>query len=175
VRTLRRGVTIMEMIVVLAILIIAAAIATPTLQSLSGGPTLNAAADTVKARWAEARARAVAEGRPYRFAIMENTGKFRVAPDSPEFWDGTTTDSSSSDGTRPPLVVEDKLPQEMRFLSSPNASGAAQGQSSDWTCPIVFMPDGCAQQDGQIVFGGAGARPLVLRIKAATGVATTSR
>jgi len=166
-----------EMIVVLAILVIAAAIATPTLQSLSGGgTTLNAAADTVKARWAEARARAVAEGRPYRFAIMENTGKFRVAPDSSEFWDGTTASASpNGDGTRPPLVIEDKLPQEMRFMASPDASGAAQGQSSDWTCPIVFMPDGCAQQDGQIVFGGSGGRPLVLRIKAATGVATTSR
>src|SRR5438874_6921607 len=161
------------MIVVLAILIVAAAIATPSLSLLSGGPTLNAAADTVKARWAEARARAVADGRPYRFAVMENTGKFRVAPDSPEFWDGTTSDSSS-DGARPPLVVEDKLPQEMRFLGSPDAAGASQGQSNDWTCPIVFMPDGNAQQDAQIVFGGSAGRPLVLRIKAATGVATTS-
>src|SRR5438094_6737810 len=89
VRNKRRGVTIFEMVVVLAILIVAAAVATPTLRSLSGGTPLNAAADTVKARWAEARSRAVAEGRPYRFAIMENTGKFRVAPDSPEFWDGT--------------------------------------------------------------------------------------
>jgi Tfp pilus assembly protein FimT len=164
-----------EMIVVLAILIIAAAIAVPNLGWLSGGTTLNAAADTVKARWAEARARAVADGRPYRFAVMENTGKFRVAPDSPEFWDGTATDFSSSDGSRPPLVVEDNLPKEMRFLGSPNAAGAAQGQSHDWTCPIVFMPDGNAQQDAEIVFGGAQGKPLVLRIKGATGVSTTSR
>jgi Tfp pilus assembly protein FimT len=162
------------MIVVLAILIVAAAIAAPNLGLLSGGSTLNAAADTVKARWAEARARAVADGRPYRFAVMENTGKFRVAPDSPEFWDGTTSDASGSDGTRPPLVVEDKLPQQMRFLGSAGGSGASQGQSNDWTCPIVFMPDGNAQQDAQIVFGGSGGKPLVLRIKAATGVTTTS-
>jgi Tfp pilus assembly protein FimT len=165
------------MIVVLAILVVAAAIAVPNLGMLSGGgTTLNAAADTVKARWAEARARAVAEGRPYRFAIMENTGKFRVAPDSPEFWDGATASTPpADDGARPPLVIEDKLPAEMRFLSSPDAQGGAQGQSSDWTCPIVFMPDGCAQQDGQICFGNAGGKPLVLKIKAATGVATTSR
>jgi hypothetical protein len=165
------------MIVVLAILIVAAAIATPTLRSISGTTPLNAAADTVKARWAEARARAVAEGRPYRFAVMENTGKFRVAPDSPEFWDGTDAASpANNDGTRPPLVVEDKLPQEMRFLSSPDASGGPQGQpdGGDWSCPVVFTPDGNAQQDAQIVFGGEGVRPLVLRIKGATGVATTS-
>jgi hypothetical protein len=162
------------MVVVLAILVVAAAIATPSLRLLSGAPTLNAAADTVKARWAEARARAMADGRPYRFAVMENTGKFRVAPDSPEFWDGTTTDASPNDSSRPPLVIEDKLPPEMRFLSSPDPSAASQGQGGDWTCPIVFMPDGCAQQDAQIVFGGTGGKPLVLRIKAATGVATTS-
>jgi Tfp pilus assembly protein FimT len=170
-------VTVFEMVVVLAILVIAAAIAVPNLGILKGGgTTLNAAADTVKARWAEARARAVADGRPYRFAIIENTGKFRVAPDSPEFWDGASTSAPpSGDGARPPLVVEDHLPPEMRFLSSPDAQGGAQGQSNDWTCPIVFMPDGCAQQDGQIVFGGVSGKPLVLRIKAATGVATTSR
>jgi len=167
---------VFEMIVVLAILIIAAAIATPTLRSISGSTPLNAAADTVKARWAEARARAVAEGRPYRFAVMENTGKFRVAPDSPEFWDGTdSTSPGGNDGTRPPLVVVDKLPQEMRFLSSADAAGGqGQADGGDWSCPVVFTPDGNAQQDAQIVFGGEGVRPLVLRIRGVTGVATTS-
>ena len=178
----RRGVTLFEMIVVLAVMVIAAALAVPTLSALSGGTPLNAAADTVKARWADARSRAVGEGRPYKFAVMQNTGKFRVAPDSSEFWDGssaTSGTSSSGGNSQPPLVVEGSLPQEMHFVTAPdNGNGAAQGQSGSsdgWACPVVFLPDGTTEQDAQIAFGTKGGRPLVLKVQSATGAATTSR
>jgi prepilin-type N-terminal cleavage/methylation domain-containing protein len=174
----RRGVTLFESLVVLAVLVVAAAVVTPTLSSLSGRTPLSAAADAVKARWADARARAVAEGRPYRFAVMENTGKFRVAPDSPEYWgDGGAAPAVASDSTQPPLVVDDVLPQDIRFCGA--ASGQGDGQTGsdgggNWSCPIVFLPDGTTQQDAQIAFGGQGCAPLVLRIRAITGAYSTS-
>jgi type II secretory pathway pseudopilin PulG len=184
VRKSRRGASLFESLVVLALLLIAAAVVTPTLTSLSGRTPLNAAADTVKARWADARARAVAEGRPYRFAVVEGTGKYRIAPDSPEFWgDGGSAPVNPNDGSPPPLVVEGALDPGIRFSSADAAAQGHNGQpgassggggSGGWSCPVVFLPDGTTQQDVQIAFGGAGDRPLVLRITAATGAYSTS-
>jgi Tfp pilus assembly protein FimT len=188
VRNHRAGASLIESIAVLAVMVIAAFIAMPTLRSLSGSSPLNAAADTVKARWAEARGRAVSEGRAYRFAVMHGTGKFRVAPDSDEFWDGSNTGASSQGNGSPPLVIEDTLPQNMKFVSADSADGASQGQSGQgqagqgqtgssggWDCPIVFLPDGTTQQDAQIAFGAQGGKPLVLKVQSATGAATSSR
>jgi len=179
VRNNRRGFTLFECIVVLAILLVAAAVVTPTLSSMSGKTPLNAAADIVKARWADARSRAIAEGRPYRFAVMEGTGKFRVAPDSPEFWgDGGSAPSTSGDSTQPPLVIDGALDvgQDVRFCSS-NGSAQGGGQSGgggSWSCPIVFLPDGTTEQDAEIAFGANGGASVVLRVRAITGATTTS-
>jgi len=184
VRKNRRGVTLFECIVVLVILLVAAAVVTPTLSSMSGKTPLNAAADVVKARWADARSRALAEGRPYRFAVMEGTGKFRVAPDSSEFWgDGGSSPSTSSDSTQPPLVIDGSLEQEVGYdirFSSGNGSAQGGGQSGggsggggNWSCPIVFLPDGTTEQDAQIAFGANGAAGVTLRVRAVTGAATT--
>jgi prepilin-type N-terminal cleavage/methylation domain-containing protein len=189
VRNHRDGFTLFESIVVLAVMVVAASIAMWSLRTVSGATPLNAAADTVKARWAEARGRAVAEGRPYRFAVMHGTGKFRVAPDSDEFWDGSTSGASSQgDGSQPPLVVEGTLPQNMKFVGAESADGGSQGQSGQgqagqgqsgssggWDCPIVFLPDGTTQQDAEIAFGAQGGKPLVLKVQSATGAATSSR
>jgi len=172
------------MVVVLAILLIAGAAVMPTLQSLWGATPINAAADTVKARMAHARARAIAENRPYRFDVMDNTGTMRVAPDSAEFWDGVGDEDSDStmvsttDGTGPaPLVMRDRLPNEIRFCGSQTLGTNGQAQQSagggSWVCPVVFLPDGTTRQDAEIAFTEAGHRPFVLRVQAATGAITT--
>jgi prepilin-type N-terminal cleavage/methylation domain-containing protein len=173
----RRGVTLFESLVVLAILVVAAAAVTPALNTFAGNTPLTAAADAVKARWADARSRAVTEGRPYRFAVMEGTGKYRVAPDSPEFWEGSAGGSNppAGDGTQP-LVMDECLPAEIRFTGAGQGGGqpGASGGGGHWGCPIVFQPDGTTQQDAEVAFGGANGKALVLRVRAATGAVTTS-
>jgi prepilin-type N-terminal cleavage/methylation domain-containing protein len=164
VRKHRRGFTLFESILVVVILAVAAAIVAPNVRSMYGDAPLTASADMVKGRWADARARAMAESRPYRFAIIDNTGRFRIAPDSPEFWEG------GQGG------MEDVLPQDVRFCTLQTATGLPQESTgSEWACPIVFMPDGTARADAEIAFAEAGGRPLILRLQAATGAVTTSR
>src|SRR5262245_36031751 len=82
--TPRPSFTLLEMVLVLALLVIMAAISLPAINEQYADYRVHAAADQVRARWADARTQAVNEGRAYRFAVVRNRGNFRVAPDSPE-------------------------------------------------------------------------------------------
>jgi prepilin-type N-terminal cleavage/methylation domain-containing protein len=182
VRTPRPGYTLFELTLVLALLVLLAAIAYPTMDSLLGTFRMTAAADMVRAYWADARAHAMNEGQAYRFAVVPGKGNFRVAPDSPEFWSGTDT-PSPLDPNNPPLVVDDALPRGVRF-STPDAyqsagmdagdssSPVGSVDSSSWSTIVTFLPDGTTKEDVEIVFTGGGAQPLDVKLRALTGAVT---
>src|SRR5438270_12733665 len=104
-RRRRPGVTLIEMLLVVAILIALAAIAYPTLSAMYGDVKVKAAADEVRAAWTEARAHAIEDGRPYRFAVQPGTAKFRVAPVADGVWDGSGG-GSGHEGEAPPVAQE---------------------------------------------------------------------
>src|SRR5690242_4803736 len=100
--TRRPAFTLIEMLLVVAVLIALGAVAYPTLSAMYGDVKIKAAADTVRASWTEARAHAIEDGRAYRFAVQPGTGKFRVAPDADGFWDGSGG-GAGGDGEAPPF------------------------------------------------------------------------
>ena len=133
--------------------------------------------------WAEARAHAIDEGRPYRFAIIPNQGNFRIAPDGSEFWGNGGQAQAPSDSSRPPLVRSETLPKGLRFSApdAPATGPAAAGQTSlppesinpeMWSSRTVFLPDGTASQSVEIVFGASGTMGLVLKLRDLTGAVT---
>jgi prepilin-type N-terminal cleavage/methylation domain-containing protein len=179
VRKPRGAYTLFELLLVLVLLVLLAAIAYPTLDGLLATFRMTEAADMVRANWADARAYAMNEGRPYRFAIVPGKGNFRVAPDSPEFWGGG--DPPVADPNNPPLVVENSLPRGVRFSTLDAYQSATADQSGDsslppdsvdsssWSTLVTFLPDGTTKEDVEIVFTGAGARPLDVKLRALTG------
>src|SRR5215831_16602595 len=102
---MRRGFTLFEIILVMAVLVILAGLSYPSLENMYGYYRVQAAADTLRGNWAEARTRAMEEGRPYRFAAVLGKGNFRVAPDGAEFWSGS--DAAPADSGTPPLIAND--------------------------------------------------------------------
>ena len=80
-RHARLGYTLLEMLVVLAVLLIIGAIIIPTVSGLTGNTKVKGAADAVKARLLEARLNAMEQGRPYVFAISSDGTKLHVGPD----------------------------------------------------------------------------------------------
>jgi prepilin-type N-terminal cleavage/methylation domain-containing protein len=175
-RMRRRGYTLFELILVLALLVLVAGLALPSINSMYADSRLLAGVDQVRAQWALMRARATTEGRPYRFAVAVNSGAFRVAPDSPEFWAGGDP-PPGPEGSDQPLIVQDELPKGIRFDFG-DAPDAAAGQSpsasapADWTPVAVFLPDGTARDDKEITFRSANCTPLLLRLRALTGGVT---
>jgi len=70
----RRGYTLFEMVLVTALVGVLTALVVPYFDSMHADKRLTAASDQVRACWAEARSRAVEEGRPYRFKVVPDTG-----------------------------------------------------------------------------------------------------
>lgn len=179
---LRRGYTLLELVLVLALLVVVAAMIIPSAESMHGQFRLTQGSDSVRSAWALARAYAIDEGRPYRFAIIPNQGNFRVAPDSPEFWSGGGQAQSPGDSSNPPLVLNKTLPKGLRFSAPDAAPAAALGTESSlppesvnpemWSSRTVFLPDGTASQDVEIIFGADGTMGLVMKLRALTGAVT---
>ena len=160
----RRGFTILETLLVLALILIIAAIAIPSIDSMYSDVKLTAAADMVRGTWADARARAVEDGIAYRFAVVPQQGRFKLSPDA--------DDAPTDDGGDPPLTKEDTLPGKVTFASA--SQGASDKSDGEYQAVVVFLPDGTAREDVEIGFRSGGSRTLVLRLRGLTGAVTSS-
>jgi prepilin-type N-terminal cleavage/methylation domain-containing protein len=179
----RHAFTLFELVLVMALLVILAAIVYPSFDSMVSSYRVQAASDMVRAAWASARARAMDEGRAYRFSIIPGQGNYRVAPDSSTYWGGSGSGAAdSSESPDDVLVMEEALPKGVRFTTTDSAqngqvdpngdsSQAPDGVNpSQYTTAAVFLPDGTAQDDVEIIFQAKGTQPLMLRLRGFTGV-----
>jgi len=185
----RRAFTLLEMVLVLAIVVILLSIAYPSWTSMQRQYRLEGAADVAKGGMVSARAQAIEEGRPYRFAIVPGKGNFRVAPDSPAYWSGGQP-PPPSDGTAPPLVLEGRLDGAWFGEAGQVEEGAATALEKDevnpdqWKAVAVFLPDGTARvpdatddslPEVAIPVATEGTRPLVVCLRLLTGTVTSRR
>jgi len=159
VRKQRQGYTLFEILVVVAVIALTGAIAIPTLNSMMGDNPVKAAADQVKSRWAEARAKAMEQGKPYRFSVTgDNT--FRTAPD--DDFDG-------------PGGLNDTLPRDVSFASGGNAANNQNNGMAEGTNSVVFQPNGTATSDLELGLNGKGCVPVTLKMNKTTCSANVSR
>jgi prepilin-type N-terminal cleavage/methylation domain-containing protein len=168
--TLRPAYTLLEMVLVLALIVVLAVMAYPVLESLQAGPRLAAASDLIKAKLNDCRTHAIEERRPYRFAVREGTGDFKIAPDTSEYWDDGLG-SPSADPEDTSWVLEGSLPDKVTFALGDNASNNPSG---DWQPLATFLADGTAKDDVEVTLRTRGAAPMKLRLRAVTGGITTA-
>lgn len=172
---MRSGVTLLELLLVLAIVVILAGIVFVNFDSAYDEVKLNSAADKVRGSWAQARAEAIDSGVAYRFAVMPNTSRYRIAPDLPEYWNqsGAVT-VQTSEGIQQLPVVEDQLPENIIFdfgaaSPDPMAASDAAAAGSEWVPVLTFLPMGNASDDRDVTLRLNNARPVRVRIRALTG------
>jgi len=171
VRSSRPAYTLMEVILVMVILVVISALAVPVVTGMFTGRTLDAAADTVKGELTKTRSKAIENRAPYRFAIKENTGMYRIAPDTDDYWSGGSVSSSgNADGDcQEPQVIEGSLPEKVCFGQSTGV-GMNSGAGSDWKTVATFLADGTALEDVQVSISSQdGAAPILIQLKASTG------
>jgi prepilin-type N-terminal cleavage/methylation domain-containing protein len=191
----RRGLTLLELIIVMAIMVIVASLAVPGIfQSMDGHTKVVAAADMVRGQWAECRAYAIEEARPYLFSVVPNSGKFKIEPYTgvlqnvdmlipqdpnqglaPAGQGGQAGAAVNPGGGH---VIEDRLPKPVRFgtADSPADANSMEVDSSDYVPVAIFLPNGTTvASDGKaddivIVFGAQGSSMVTVRLRALTGM-----
>ena len=138
VRQRRQAFTLVEILLVVAVMVMIAAIGYPAVESFYLGVKVEAASDAVRAGWSEAQAHAVGEGRPYRFAIVPGKGNYRYAPDSADFWSGGTP---KPDQDNPFIIVQGRSPTvwSSRSMVRP-PRGTAKRRIRTIKCPRTCGP-----------------------------------
>jgi prepilin-type N-terminal cleavage/methylation domain-containing protein len=157
------GFTLFELMLVMAVILVASAITVPAIESMMADGRLKAARDIVQARWADAQGRAMKEGRPYKFSVIYQSGKFKVEPEDPDAA-SDADDVTAATG----FTVEGELPTGILFAKDNGSVGKAGG-GTDYEPLAVFLEDGTARDDVRVMFGKEGNQPLGLQVRALTG------
>jgi hypothetical protein len=172
----------MELVLVCAMMVVVASMAYPLLGTLSGPdgltgkPGQKAALDVLRSKLADARSRAMREGKAYRVAVVPKKGNYRVAPDSDDFWSGPGEGSSGT-------VVAGALPHGSCFCaadgsadSCPTENTAQEPEQVDpasYQKLVTFLPNGTATEEGKIGVKVVDALRVIVTVHADTGVVTT--
>ena len=169
----RRGFTLLEVLLVLAVFVVIAGMAAPAVSGLFSGQQLRSAADLVRARFYDARVQAIKTGEVYGFFYMPGGSEYWVAPISTGF-------SSIVSASSLP-VKQDQLDHQIVFAAgetmqdsrSTFESEQIDPQFSTWR-PVLFYPDGTTQ-DATIVLQSVNGTEIQVRLRGLTGVASKSR
>jgi prepilin-type N-terminal cleavage/methylation domain-containing protein len=129
----RRAYTLLELVLVTALIGILAALSYPAIDGAYNHYRMDAGIDAVRAAWAEAKARSVSDGIPYRFSVVMGKGNFRLAPDLPEFWEG----NAPADGM---LVREGTLPKGITFGTADSQVGPDENTSLQEVSAFQYTP-----------------------------------
>lgn len=166
----RTGYTLMEIVLVVALILISAAVAIPVWQSMLDDAKLTAASDLVRARMAQARARAMESGRPWRLACIPNTGVLQLAPEDSGEWD-----RMDRNVIKEAELQREELPKGIYFGTIPSdllASRDPGSAGTTWQNLAVYLYDGSAREDTVIYFGKMSTMPMAAELRALTGSVT---
>jgi Tfp pilus assembly protein FimT len=167
----------------LAVIVIVTALTWPTLMSMYGQARVTAGADAFRAGLAYARGQAIEDGQAYRIGVVPGSGNFRVAPDTPSYWGngGGTQDN----GDTPVFIYEEHLPDGVVFSEDGTPVEVERDASThkdpstvapgDYHSVAVFLPDGTARDDSQVLVCARGGSPLLVNLRSLTGEVSVTR
>lgn len=183
----RSGYTLLELVLVTAVIAMTAAMAAPSLDGMYPSYKLNASIDAVRAAWAKGRALAIEEGRPYRFAVTPGQSKYRLGPDE-DPTDGGQLDDSTETNNNQSRNQDEELPKGVTFSlvqqsesqppqwsSSPPPPTNTTGSTDGMSTIAVFLPDGTARDDAEITIQVKGAAPKSVKLRGLTGAVTVQQ
>jgi prepilin-type N-terminal cleavage/methylation domain-containing protein len=167
---MRRGFTLFEMLIVLAIIVVVSALAVPVMHTMLDDAHMTAGADMMRARLADTRANAFETGKPWKLAYLPYSGIFQLAAEDDDEWSGSDHEPKET-----PEVIRGELPKDILLAVNRDDIAAAQGSpqaAGGWQTLAIFNGAGSARDDGAVYIGKAGYMPLRLRVRGLTGAVT---
>ncbi len=189
----RNAVTLIEVLLVLALLVTLAAITWPALDRPMANQRMRKAADKVRIAWAKARVEAMSTGETFVFRCSLESDEYTVesqpGPESVNSMSSSNdgqfdeTGSSSTTLTEPLTSKTRRLPENIRFVdgevtfdtratilgeATDEFSADSAGQCVD---PIMFFPDGTTST-AKLILENQFERRIELSLRGLTGVIT---
>ena len=165
----RPGLTIFELVIVLAVLIILAAVTLPSFEGLKGNSEQKASADRVRGLVADARGLAMSEGMPYRLALSSDGKRIRLAPDVAEFAQLPVATEMSA-ATKAVEIRFERTLIEVEEVSEGEVESAA---SDDWITIATFLANGTCREISTVLRVNEGTfTPIRIQVRGVTGTAT---
>jgi len=179
----RGGMTLMEVMLVLALLVIIGAISAPLLEGSFTRARLQHGGDLVRAAWTRARLAAAEAGTTYVFRFEQNGSRYQVItladlslPEASLLAPDIAGERDAADILR---LGESRLPEGVVF-SSANIAASAQvaallgdAVNIGWSTPILFRPDGTTS-DARVVLTNEQQQTISVTLRGLTGVSRVS-
>src|SRR4051812_16785418 len=148
----RRGLTLVEVCLVLALLVVIAAVAIPAMGGAFARASLRGGCDTLRAAWSKARMAAIQKGQTFVFHCEPRGSRFQLIPleqiGLPESQDQQPVDPNAERAPEDILrLARTQLPDGVIFAkadivnSTQLAATAGLTDGGAWSSPILFRPD----------------------------------
>ncbi|MGD9634917.1 MAG: hypothetical protein AB7G28_04970 [Pirellulales bacterium] len=195
---MRRGLTLFEILLVLALLVVIAGVMMPAISNSLTRARLTSGGELVRAAWGKARLAAMQAGEPYVFRYEQGGSRYQIVQLA-----ALTAENAGDLNTLPPLSDEDeeyaeadmlrlaksRLPTDIIFsqgqvaavpqMAGPAVTGtAAAGPASaspamkaegGWSQPIMFYPDGTTS-DAAVLVANPDGETLRVTLRGLTGI-----
>ncbi len=180
----RRGLTLVEICLVLALLVVIGSFAIPLLSGAVERRALSSGAGILQAGWTRARLAAMQSGQTYIVRLEPKGSRFQVLSTDqlalPESQDLQPQDPNAE---RTPYdilrVFKTQLPDGVIFghadVSNSNQLTATIGSAGDgpWSAPIVFRPDGTTS-DATVLIVNEPGNTIRVTLRGLTGTSNAS-
>lgn len=182
----RPALTLVEVILVLALLVIIGAVSAPLLSGSMSRARLQHGGEMVRTAWAKARLAAMQSGESYVFRYEPQGSRYRIellsavsAPDAAST--SALTDDAAADEVEDIDIFRQSLntlPQGVVFASGeatavPQLAAAVATTATGWSTPILFYADGRAS-DAIVVLSNDGPVQIRVTLRGLTGISRTS-
>lgn len=180
----RAGLTLVEVCLVLALLVVISSFAVPVMQGAIQRRALVSGADLVRGAWAKARLAAMQTGQTCAFRFEPGGSRFQIAPLNqlglPETNEMPPDNPDEQYGAADMLrIPRSRLPDGVVFATGDaSASSLVTAMLPDagngpWSNPILFHPNG-ATSDAVIVLANARGQTIHVSLRGLTGISNTS-
>lgn len=152
---------------VMAALVVLGVMLIPTLSGIRGNTNLKAGADTLRSLMAQARAKAIEDGRNYRLTITADGRTIRIEPDV----NSITGEAMPPDADDRPIVREELLPKGVTVAILEDDAPITDAGGLQRVATL--LPDGTCREDSVFLqFNESGVKSLTVRIRGLTGSTT---
>jgi len=180
--------TLLEVMLVLAVIVVAFAIAIPAMRGPLANHRLRLAADRVRAQWGKARIEAMQTGRAHIFRFELGAARCRTEPclSADDYLESSDADAAESRVADVPLVADPdlaaELPEGVFFLGGVaktdtramtvlgTRSAEPVEADAQWSAPVFFFPDGTSSS-AELVLANDRDRAVAVRLRGLTGTA----